>query len=332
MLATGPDALTRQAARRIGLPSTVGFGAYDLTNAAMDAQWADNIGLGRNDLRGYGSSVANLWNNPVDYAKNTLGGSGLSDLYTRMNVGFDVSDEDIARHRANKSIDYGGGLAGYKHQNINSTPMSDASDGYHIRSGKDFGSLATGDLPGGGIPSAISGIVYQQLMGLGDGTVGKNAWLQSVDNIAGLRESGKAPALDTLFNYGSNLASNWNDFNTNPVSKPVNRYGVKNTNVFNAGTIDATEQLAANRAAYAQRREQAAKNQAVQQSINPVANVPQAQYEASMDNTYKNVATGGGNTGYTGQGSQSRAGVNRRSAPAPRQAPVYHTIRNRGGR
>jgi len=124
-----------------------------------------------------------------------------------------------------------------------------------------------------------------------------------------------------IFNYGSNLASNWNDFNTNP----VNRYGVKNTNLFNSSTFTGTQDLA-------QAQAQAARNQAVQQSINPVANVPQAQYEASMDNTYKNVATGGGNTGYTGQGSQSRAGVNRPSAPAPRQAPVYHTIRNRGGR
>ena len=216
-LKSGPTPLVRQAFSRLSLPATVGSGAYGLTNAAIDTQTADNIGLGRNDMYKYGANFAN------------------TDL-------------------------------------------------------------------------------------------GKN-----------------------IFNYGSNLASNWNDFNTNP----VNRYGVKNTNLFNSSTFTGTQDLA-------QAQAQAARNQAVQQSINPVANVPQAQYEASMDNTYKNVATGGGNTGYTGQGSQSRAGVNRpsapapvvsaprshpsagvnpasiaaarRSAPAPRQAPVYHTIRNRGGR
>jgi len=188
-LKSGPTPLVRQAFSRLSLPATVGSGAYGLTNAAIDTQTADNIGLGRNDMYKYGANFAN------------------TDL-------------------------------------------------------------------------------------------GKN-----------------------IFNYGSNLASNWNDFNTNP----VNRYGVKNTNLFNSSTFTGTQDLA-------QAQAQAARNQAVQQSINPVANVPQAQYEASMDNTYKNVATGGGNTGYTGQGSQSRAGVNRPSAPAPRQAPVYHTIRNRGGR
>ena len=35
-MGSGPTPLVRQAARRIGLPAAVGFGAYDLTNAAID--------------------------------------------------------------------------------------------------------------------------------------------------------------------------------------------------------------------------------------------------------------------------------------------------------
>ena len=62
-LKSGPTPLVRQAARRIGLPASVGFGAYDLTNAAIDKfGWED-------DLENAGGSLFNL----VNSAKNKLG-------------------------------------------------------------------------------------------------------------------------------------------------------------------------------------------------------------------------------------------------------------------
>ena len=174
----------------------------------------------------------------MDAADYILSG-GASDFYTKMNVGFDVTDEDILRHRMNKSMNYDGGLEGYKHINTNSIPVSDATDGYHIRSGIDFANLATDNLPGWGIPAALSGIGYQQLAGLFDGTVGKNAFLQSVDNIRGLRESGKAPALDALYNFGGGV---YNLFN-NPSSIDVTALGGPRAkgNIFNQGRIDVNK-------------------------------------------------------------------------------------------
>lgn len=167
---------------------------------------------------------------PADYILR----GGASDFYTKMNVGFDVTDEDILRHRMNKQIGYGGGQAGYKHRNTNSIPVSDATDAYHIRSGIDFGNLATGNLPGGGLPAAISGIGYQQLAGLFDGTVGKNAWLQSMDNITGLRESGKAPALDALYDFGGNVHNIFNKpYDVTALGGPRAK-----GNIFNQGTIE----------------------------------------------------------------------------------------------
>jgi len=166
---------------------------------------------------------------------------GNSNLFTRMNVGFDVTDKDILRHRLNKSMNYDGGLKGYKHINTNSIPVSDATDGYHIRSGIDFANLATGDLPGGGIPAAVSGIGYQQLAGLFDGTVGKNAFLQSVDNIRGLRESGKAPALDALYEFGGNMHSLFNPPSTPSIDITALGGPRAKGNIFNQGTIDPSE-------------------------------------------------------------------------------------------
>ena len=266
----------------------------------------------------------------MDAADYILSG-GASDLYTKMNVGFDVTDEDILRHRMNKSVGYGGGQKGYKHINTNSIPVSDATDGYHIRSGIDFANLATGDLPGGGIPAALSGIAYQQLAGLFDGTVGKNAFLQSVDNIRGLRESGKAPALDALHNFGGKLHDIWNK-----PYEPLYDYSGKidNKNIFNQGQMEVEDyttkqnRVLAEREAERQRLAKIAEQQRLakvaeqqkidfQQRINPVANVPQSEYQTKMDDVYKNVVVdNSGNRGYTGTGTQSRAGI--RNTPAYR--------------
>jgi len=285
----------------------------------------------------------------MDAADYILSG-GASDLYTKMNVGFDVTDEDILRHRMNKSMNYDGGLKGYKHINTNSIPVSDATDGYHIRSGIDFANLATDDLPGGGIPAALSGIGYQQLAGLFDGTVGKNAFLQSVDNIRGLRESGKAPALDALYNFGGGVHNLFN----NPSSIDVTALGGPRAkgNIFNQGQIEVEDyttkqnRVLAERAAEQQRiaeQQRVAEQQRIkqQQSINPVAGIPQAEYQTRMDDVYKNVVVdNAGNTGYTGTGDQGRgayfqtpayrgqqaaAAVDRKSASMGVASPIRRT-------
>ena len=54
-----------------------------------------------------------------------------------------------------------------------------------------------------------------------------------------------------------------------------------------------------------------------QQRINPVANVPQSEYQTKMDDVYKKVVVdNSGNKGYTGTDTQSRAGI--RNTPAYR--------------
>jgi hypothetical protein len=54
MLSTGPTPLVRYALPRVAGPLGVGYTAYDLTNKAMDTDFADSIGMGRQDIRGYG--------------------------------------------------------------------------------------------------------------------------------------------------------------------------------------------------------------------------------------------------------------------------------------
>ncbi len=46
---------------------------------------------------------------------------------------------------------------------------------------------------------AIAGHGYQQAAGLLDGTFGKNAYLQAVDNARGVAASGNAPAVQGIF-------------------------------------------------------------------------------------------------------------------------------------
>jgi hypothetical protein len=134
----------------------------------------------------------------------------------RLAAGSDITDEEMERHFTNKYADTPatwetrGGLAGYKHQNIKGKPVSDALDGYHIKAGKDFGELASGDLPFGGIPAALAAIAYQRIDEKGKGNSRESAWLQSMDNITGLRESGNAPYLDALINDYARIANNYN--------------------------------------------------------------------------------------------------------------------------
>jgi hypothetical protein len=243
---------------------------------------------------------------------------GNSNLFTRMNVGFDVTDEDILRHRLNKSMNYDGGLKGYKHINTNSIPVSDATDGYHIRSGIDFANLATGDLPGGGIPAAVSGIGYQQLAGLFDGTVGKNAFLQSVDNIRGLRESGKAPALDALYEFGGNMHSLFNPPSTPSIDITALGGPRAKGNIFNQGTIDPskfvrptpaqTNQALAMDSQLAQAQ---AGNRQTPTTVSPTPLLPSQRNETKFSPTRSTVIKGG-------RGGRGNVGQRRRtSSPSP---------------
>ena len=156
----------------------------------------------------------------------------------RLAVGSDLTLDELQKHLLRKP---------YLNQQIVNRSVSDATDGYHIRSGKDYGELASGNLPLGGIPAALAGIAYQQATGIKDssllggdggifGTIGPNALLQSADNIEGLRQSGKAPALDALYDFGGGI---YNLFN-NPSSIDVTALGGPRAkgNVFNQGTID----------------------------------------------------------------------------------------------
>ena len=135
-------------------------------------------------------------------------GAGILGL-NRLAAGSGLTEQKLKRHLAGKP---------YNNQTIVNNSVSDATDGYHIRSGKDYGQLAEGNLPLGGIPAALAGLAYQQITGIKDsslfggngnifGTVGPSAFLQAVDNIEGLRQSGNAPALDALYEYGNNFNS-----------------------------------------------------------------------------------------------------------------------------
>jgi len=113
-----------------------------------------------------------------------------------------------------------------------------------------------------------------------------------------------------------------------------NNYAPKiNSNIFNQGTIEAedyttkqnrvlaeqAEQQRLAKIAEQQRLAKVAEQQKIdfQQRINPVANVPQSEYQTKMDDVYKNVVVdNSGNRGYTGTGTQSRAGI--RNTPAYR--------------
>ena len=104
-----------------------------------------------------------------------------------------------------------------------------------------------------------------------------------------------------------------------------NNYAPKiNSNIFNQGTIEAEDYTTKQNRVLAEQAEQqrlakVAEQQKIdfQQRINPVANVPQSEYQTKMDDVYKNVVVdNSGNRGYTGTGTQSRAGI--RNTPAYR--------------
>jgi hypothetical protein len=188
---------------------------FNVNKAENAFQGMDN---NRTFLQKTGDALDNRYGGVMDTLYNPNAPEGGSGYYNsimgypmRLVAGGNVSEEAIAAHRANKKLDTpfwsdGTGLAGYKHQNLKEAdgstyiPVSDATDGYHFRSGKDAGLLSGNNvLPGSGIPMMLAGHAYQQAAGLLDGTFGKNAYLQGVDNARGLAASGNAPAVQGIF-------------------------------------------------------------------------------------------------------------------------------------
>jgi len=188
---------------------------FNVNEAENAFQGMDN---NRTFLQKTGDALDNRYGSVMDTLYNPNAPEGGSGYYNsimgypmRLVAGGNVSEEAIAAHRANKKLDTpfwsdGTGLAGYKHQNLKEAdgstyiPVSDATDGYHFRSGKDAGLLSGNNvLPGSGIPMMLAGHAYQQAAGLLDGTFGKNAYLQGVDNARGLAASGNAPAVQGIF-------------------------------------------------------------------------------------------------------------------------------------
>ena len=259
--------------------------------------------------------------------KNTLYGAGILGL-NRLAAGFDLTEEELKKHLQGKP---------YRNQTIVNNAVSDATDGYHIRSGKDYGQLAKGNLPLGGIPAALAGIAYQQMDGIADssiwdgnlsnpfGTFGKNAFLQSVDNIEGLRQSGNAPALDAMYKFGGNVYNLFNQPSTpnlditalgGPRAKGnftkgkinVEDYSTKVARIQAKKEAEARARAQAEAQARAQAEAQARAQQVISQRQQQQAQQQQQkQYQTKMADVYKNVTVdNSGTKGYTGTGSQGR--------------------------
>ena len=179
-----------------------------VTNSGMSKAQADKI-LADSQLpfRDKGGSGFLRSLDPIDFA-------------FRMAAGGDTTQNSIDAHRRNKTSNFGDGLMGYKDENMLNqdgttyTPVSDMPNGYHFKSGKDAGKIARGDMTMGGIPMALFGHAYQQGTGLikGDGSFGRGAYLQAVDNARGLAASGNAPAVQNIFDRVSVKTPSLSDF------------------------------------------------------------------------------------------------------------------------
>jgi hypothetical protein len=259
--------------------------------------------------------------------------AGLLGL-NKLAVGSGLTEEELKQHLLRKP---------YHNQTIVNNSVSDATDGYHIRSGKDYGQLADGNLPIGGIPAALAGIAYQQLTGIGDsslldsfikdpktgkprgtsnlsnifGTVGPNAFLQSVDNIEGLRQSGNAPILDKAYKFGGKIHNLFNQPSTpnlditalgGPMAKGNFTRGKINVEDYSTKVARIQAKKEAEARARAQAEAQARAQQVISQRQQQQAQQQQQkQYQTKMADVYKNVTVdNSGNKGYTGTGSQGR--------------------------
>lgn len=256
--------------------------------------------------------------------KDTLYGAGILGL-NRLAAGFDLTEEELKRHLAGKP---------YHNQTIVNNAVSDATDGYHIRSGKDYGQLAKGNLPLGGIPAALAGIAYQQMDGIADssiwdgnlsnpfGTFGKNAFLQSVDNIEGLRQSGNAPALDAMYEFGGNVYNLFNSPSTSSLDITA-LGGPRAKGNFTKGTINV-EDYATKVARIASEKEAASKAQAAAKAQAAIQQRQQQQAQQQSQlaamNTPRNITKFGPARSTTikgGRGGRGNVGARRKAASAP---------------
>jgi len=99
--------------------------------------------------------------------------------------------------------------------------------------------------------------------------------------------------------YGSNL------FNfINPTADT--NYNTGQTSIFNRGNINVEDYTTKKNRVLAERKAEQQRI-AEQQRVNPVAGIPQSEYQTKMNDVYKNVVVdNAGNTGYTGTGNQGR--------------------------
>ena len=161
---------------------------------------------------------------------------------------------------------------------------------------------------------------------LGDGTVGKNAFLQSVDNITGLRESGKAPALDNLYEFGSNMYNLFNQPSTpnlditalgGPRAKGNFTKGKINVEDYSTkvARIQAKKEAEARARAQAQAQAQAAIQQRQQQQSQK-----QQQSQLPAINTSSNITKFGPTRSTAikgGRGGRGNVGARKKAASAP---------------
>jgi len=246
---------------------------YNVDNAENAFQGMDN---NRGLLQRAGDALV-----PDFYQK----GSGFTNNLNRAFGGSDVTDSQIYNHL---NVD-----KPYNNQTIVNNAISDATDGYHIRSGKDYGSMTKGDLPLGGLPATLGALAYQQVDGIADsslfdvgtpimdtfnnktnntraswndipgqlkeagqfissipsgfetalknpfGTFGTNAFLQSADNIEGLRQSGNAPLLDKAYEIGQRIKTpSLSDFvPSGLLDRPPNEDAIRIAKQKEAGTF-----------------------------------------------------------------------------------------------
>jgi len=81
------------AGATLGLAGLAGTAGFMGANAFMDTNFADSVGLGRNDFKGYGSSLFNLINPTADTNYNT----GQTSAFNRSNI--NVEDYSTTQQR-----------------------------------------------------------------------------------------------------------------------------------------------------------------------------------------------------------------------------------------
>tara|TARA_R110002096_G_scaffold185925_1_gene364803 strand:- start:28 stop:798 length:771 start_codon:yes stop_codon:yes gene_type:complete len=82
------------AGATLGLMAGAGLTGFQVANSIMDSGWADNIGLGRNDFKDYGSSLFNLINPTAD---TDYGSTNSASSFDAGNI--NVEDYSVTQQR-----------------------------------------------------------------------------------------------------------------------------------------------------------------------------------------------------------------------------------------